>query len=537
MEESESFETLDQDDLAAPEGSEAVPREAISPRQLLLVWSVVGALLLALLPFAILANSLRQEIDAARTELQQIRSELAQQPTPDPQFDTLLATLEALEIAQQELAQLPSETETAHINWSPVIAAVRAYDPAALQVTSFEQDGRQILLEGEATSEEVVESYVDRLVGSRRFSEVTLRSLTLLAPKTATPTPTPSASHTPTGTPTPSLRDEYEVDDLDPQPIYFGQPQLHNFYPVYDVDKVAFLAKAGRYYRIYTTDLQPGVDTFLMVNVGDNVYVNDDREPGDLSSEVVFQAPRSYDTQVTVKVTNRGDYGVNQNYILGVEEIIPTVTPTPSASPSPEATATPTPRPSPSPTEDLRDTYEPDAEQPPTIFFGESQTRNFYPAGDVDYGRFLAKAGRYYRITTSDLAFGVDTVLSVTVGSNVYVNDDRQRTDLSSEVIVRGLGSRDVEAQIVVRNRGQYGADRTYTLFLEEVLPTPTPTPTSTAQPTVTPTPTPTPEGGAHVPGRLPGLARRLWSPAAQAFTEPGAVQFVIHLEIRAEAP
>jgi hypothetical protein len=166
-------------------------------------------------------------------------------------------------------------------------------------------------------------------------------------------------------------------------------------------------------------------------------------------------------------------------------------------------------------------------DEAPLIFFEEQQVRNFYPAGDVDRARFLAKAGRYYRITTLDLAPGVDTVLSVTVGSDVYVNDDQQLGDLSSEVTVRGLPGRDVEAEVVVTNRGRYGPERTYTLYLEEILPTPTPTEPSP----VTPTPTLTPEGGAEAPIRPPGLARG----HGQGTPGSGAVRFVIYLEIRAE--
>ncbi len=147
---------------------------------------------------------------------------------------------------------------------------------------------------------------------------------------TDTPVPTP----TPIPTPTPDLRDAYEPDD-NPKPIAVGETQTHNFYPDSDedkVDKVEFLAKAGRSYRVFTSGLALGVDTSLKVSVGGATYTNDDRQPGDLSSEVVFQA--GGDVWPLVEVTNRGQYGPDKWYQITVEEIVPTPTPTPTSTPT-----------------------------------------------------------------------------------------------------------------------------------------------------------------------------------------------------------
>jgi len=134
------------------------------------------------------------------------------------------------------------------------------------------------------------------------------------------------------------LRDEYEPDDSNPQPIAIGETQTHNFYPVDDTDTVRFLAKAERYYRVFTAGLAMGVDTALTVNVGGMIYTNDDREPRDLSSEVTFQVGADRDAEVLVEVTNRDQYGPDKSYRITVEEIIPS-TPTPTSTP----TSTPTP--------------------------------------------------------------------------------------------------------------------------------------------------------------------------------------------------
>jgi len=75
-----------------------------------------------------------------------------------------------------------------------------------------------------------------------------------------------------------------------------------------------------------------GVDTSLNISVGGTTYTNDDRQPGDLSSEVVFQA--GGDVWPLVEVTNRGQYGADKWYQIIVEEIVLTPTPTPTSTPA-----------------------------------------------------------------------------------------------------------------------------------------------------------------------------------------------------------
>jgi hypothetical protein len=168
---------------------------------------------------------------------------------------------------------------------------------------------------------------------------------TLTATPTFTPTITPS--------PTPDLRDQYEPDDFSYPPIFFGVSQLHNFFPRVDIDTVSFLAKNGRFYRVYSTELVPGVDTFFTLRVGSSVMTNDDdpERPGTLASKISFQNTTGADVMAQLTIVNRGEYGSDKWYKLIAEEYLPTPTITPSAtatpSPTPTATATPTFTPTP----------------------------------------------------------------------------------------------------------------------------------------------------------------------------------------------
>jgi Tfp pilus assembly protein PilN len=169
----------------------------------------------------------------------------------------------------------------------------------------------------------------------------------------------------------------------------------------------------------------------------------------------------------------------------------PVLTPTVGATITPTATF--------APTTDPRDEFEPDDAQPKPIFLSQPQVHSFFPSGDVDQVTFLAKAGRIYRVYTTGLAPGVDTLLTASVGAATYTNDDAAPGVLSSEIVFQMTTTADMNAVAKVTNRGQFGADQRYTLIVEEAIPTPTlappppPSPTNTSAPPNTPTFTPSP--------------------------------------------
>jgi hypothetical protein len=347
------------------------------------------------------------------------------------------------------------------------------HDPSQIVIQGVTLKGREITLKGRASDASAVARFAGSLEATGLFGRVTVQSLKMVASPFATPTGTPTPSvtlETPTATPTSAPGDEYEPDDSEAKGIYAGQPQVHSFWPVSDVDAVRFLAKAGRHYRVFTTDLAPGVDTFLTVRVEDQTYTNDDVALRTLRSEVTFRAPADRDVQVVVEVTNRGDYGPSMTYKVAFEEIVPTPTPvTPTQVPAATATRTPTPTPTCTPTPDLRDAFEPDDTVAKPIAVGEPQAHSFFPVGDVDLGAFVGSGGKCYRVSTSGLSSGVDTVLEVQVGAATYTGDDRAPGDPSSEVTFQVFGSGPVTVLVTVRNRGQYGPDKIYQLTVEEV--------------------------------------------------------------------
>lgn len=525
-----------------------------SSQRAIILWLVVIGLVTFFLPLYLVSTAIRADNTHLETDLKTVQDSLTRGYAPAPDVQELMDTLAQIQQSTSELEQAYPTVVAGRSDWLAIMAAIDNYDPAQLALSSLTHADNRITLNGQAIDDAAVVAYARSLEETNLFSRVVVQSMQTVATPFATPTSTaegPEATPTGiisppvTGSPTPSLFDGYETDDFQPKDIILGQPQSHNFHPIYDVDKVKFLAKAGRYYRVYTFDLAPGVDTFLTVSVAGTSYTNDDYQPGDLSSEVVFQVGTNRDVEAIIKVTNRGQYGPDMWYQISVEEVVPTPTPTPTNTPIPTPTNTSTPTATPTitstPTPDRRDSYEPDDGAPRPISVGETQSHNFYPDNDVDWCKFLVKAERYYRVFTSNLALGVDTSLTVNVGDTTYTNDDRQPGDLSSEIVFQAPTGRDVEAVIKVTNRGQYNPDMWYRITVEEVIPTPTPPATTMKSPSSRP------PGLASL---VPGFALIDPFHTAQIMVNPTggaqrpsssldskAVAFVIVLELKAGSP
>ena len=133
--------------------------------------------------------------------------------------------------------------------------------------------------------------------------------------------PTPTPEPTATVAPVPVCVDQYEPDDSVARPVAIAEIYWHTFCPDLDVDRAVFTAWAGHVYRVRTISLAPGVDTRLRVRIGPDILTNDDRAPGDLSSEVQVFNPLGADIPVFVRVSNGGSFGLGRVYGIVVEDL------------------------------------------------------------------------------------------------------------------------------------------------------------------------------------------------------------------------
>jgi hypothetical protein len=109
-----------------------------------------------------------------------------------------------------------------------------------------------------------------------------------------------------------------------------------------------------------------------------------------------------------------------------------------------------------------------------------------WPVGDIDWYRFTLKKNRPYRIETSDLSSGIDTILSLynPSGELIATNDDYQFGSLASQVTL--TAGQDGFYYAKIQNKSSADpANKTYCFQATETQPTPTPTglPTSTRVP------------------------------------------------------
>ena len=145
-----------------------------------------------------------------------------------------------------------------------------------------------------------------------------------IVPTTPTPSVTPTTAP-PTVTPSPTLdlRDIYEPNDVDPNPIAIGEQQQHNFYPNSDIDKVGFLVKNGRFYQVFTSQLAVGVDTAVMVAFNGEAWSNDDYDvpgSGNFASAVCF--PAATDGTAVATISNVGQqFTPGDTYLVTVQEV------------------------------------------------------------------------------------------------------------------------------------------------------------------------------------------------------------------------
>lgn len=452
----------------------------------MIVWLGVLGLVILFIPLYLTAKTLADDVVQLETELVVQQTAVAALPDLPPDAAPLAVTLTAVHHQISQIETLLPTLAAENVDWRAALAAING-GSSEIRLTGLEQSGSQLLIRGQAASDDAVAAYAALLEASGQFAAVEVQSVVPVAVPFLSPTPQPTATPTtavtntplptavptmipvtpkPTWTPTPRLTDEFEWDDNHANPIFVGAfPQAHNFYPNFDVDCVFFLAKAGRTYEVSTDLLAPGVDTFLTVTFGDVSLTNDDAELGTLSSRVTLQAPPDGDIEVSVQISNRGVYGPDKWYDLQVVEIVPT-TPTPTITPT-HAPPTLTP----SPTADLRDIFEPNDVDPNPIAVGEAQIHNFYPNGDVDKVGLLVKNGRFYQIVTAQLAVGVDTALSVNFNGQTWQNDDYDlpgSSNLASAVCFPAPV--DGTAVATINNVGQqFGGNKTYVVSAWEV--------------------------------------------------------------------
>lgn len=206
-------------------------------------------------------------------------------------------------------------------------------------------------------------------------------------------------------------------------------------------------------------------------------------EPGDTTESFLVQTIQNsnYSGDRTLNLVLRnptGNTALNPNKdtaILVIQEDEPTPTPTSKA-----ATATPIYTDRFEPNNTLQNAY-------PTAAGATALcSATLWPSGDVDWYRFIGKAGSPYDVFTDNLTAGLDTVLTVydSTGRIIATNDDRAPGNRESLVRFSAQSDGYYYAR-VINNNNIDPANKTYCFEVDEIegTATATPIPTGTRVP------------------------------------------------------
>lgn len=321
----------------------------------------------------------------------------------------------------------------------------------------------------------------------------------------------------PTVTPTPTGGAPIFADTLEPNNSFNDASTIDagatarcslTFYPPGDEDYFRWWGQSGITYRVFTNNLQPGIDTHLRVyDTNQNqMGENDDQSPGSRNSSFEFTATVTGYYYARVVNTVPGD-PIDKTYCFEVSRSVqPTLTPPPAAPPGADEC-------------EFNSTFEFAC----LLVVGETKSLSFVPTlgsdRDTDTFRLWIKPGIFYTCETNiPSGSAADTNIILydhnTNPFNPWIgNDDKAPGDFGSKVQYLSTYTGWLYLQIGPVNVPPYEEAHlhTYTLSCSQEVSTPTPTATNTVaappappggfstatpQPTIefpTPLPTPTP--------------------------------------------
>ena len=293
---------------------------------------------------------------------------------------------------------------------------------------------------------------------------------------------------TPTATPAATSSDApVFVDAYEPNNEFSGAyttaanaAKLTNItlWPSGDEDYFQFFGKAGSRYKIFTTDVDPGLDTVLKVYSpsGTKLAENDDESPGNHRSEVTITA--SKDGFYFARVLNKDPTDpTNRTYSIDINEIAPEATPTRVSG---------------------VDSCEPNNSIEQACLIGPNQTlsgMSFVPSEgdglDTDFYRLPVKVGILYTCETSISATSLADTNIIFLDHNGgdfhpnLGNDDQAPGDLSSKLSYFSTYTGNLNIVVGPVNNPVYeDSDQyTYSLTCTSTAATPTPLPTATRVP------------------------------------------------------
>jgi hypothetical protein len=159
-------------------------RRLQSLRTIVVLWLIVLALGVLLIPLMLVAGWVRSDTTRLESELLSLQSAVADATSPSAEVLQLNAEVARVEELVSSVLTMTAPTGA---NWPHIVEAVAQYDRIAIALSSLTQTDDKIQITGRATMNDAVVRYQQRLLDSGAFKDVVVISMATL------PQPTPEA--------------------------------------------------------------------------------------------------------------------------------------------------------------------------------------------------------------------------------------------------------------------------------------------------------------------------------------------------------
>ncbi len=153
------------------------------------LWLIVFSLAALFVPLYLVFINIQTASAALRVERASLQAELERLAVPSSDTSAQLDTLTGLQEQNGILQPVIQQLNASYVNMPDLIAALSAYDPAVLSLTSIQQVDTTFVLSGQAPDQRIVIQYTDLLRQSNQFEQVVVEGITLAALPTPTALP------------------------------------------------------------------------------------------------------------------------------------------------------------------------------------------------------------------------------------------------------------------------------------------------------------------------------------------------------------
>lgn len=148
-----------------------------SLRTQVVLWLVVLALGVALIPLMLITRWVRNDVTRLEAELWTVQSALNSATSPSEEVIKLSVEITRI---NQLATSLQTVTIPSGLNWPLVVDAAAQYDATAIEITELTQTDNKIQISGRATSNDAVVRFQQTLLESAAFRDVVVVSMSAL---------------------------------------------------------------------------------------------------------------------------------------------------------------------------------------------------------------------------------------------------------------------------------------------------------------------------------------------------------------------